>query len=337
MPTWQTFLSNIVMRLMAKQFMRFGSVEQLRNFAGNHDRKLRAQPQDPDFTVTPVTGAFDGERLRRVDRKATRMLLYLPGGGFVMRSPVTHRRLAQRICRVADADALVVHYRLAPEHPFPQGLDDCVAAYLSLLAEGHAPGGIAIAGDSSGGNLALATLLSLRDAGYPLPGAGVLLSALNDLTYSGPSRRFNRWRDPMLPVGRKSGMHEMYLRDTPASNPLASPLLGDFTGLPPLLVQVGNTEILLDDSTRLLPRARSVGTPCYLEVWTGTPHAWQTQAALPESGWAIERIGQFLKARRLEPPPPEQRAACWSPFKASPSFRWEYYDGNVSASGCTDG
>lgn len=191
------------------------------------------------------------------------------------------------------------------------------------------------AGDSAGGNLLLATLLELRDTGRPLPTAVVVLSALTDLTYSGRSRGFNKWRDPMLPVGRGSGMHDMYLNGSSPRNPLVSPLLGHLGGLPPILGQVGSTEILLSDTTRLSERARAAGTPFYLEIWKGMPHVWHAHSFLPESQAAISRIAQFIKSGKLSAPVSEATAwpgAYLARFKHRPSFTWAYYDGKEKLS-----
>ena len=248
-----------------------------------------------------------------------------------MRTPAVHRQLVEKICLASQSDALIVHYRLAPEHPFPSGLEDCKAAYLSLLDEGCAPENIVIAGDSAGGNLVLATMLALRDEGHPLPGAAVMLSALTDLTYSGESRVYNRWRDPMLPNTRSSGMHQVYLNGASPEDPLASPVFGDLSGLPPILGQVGSTEILLDDTTRVAEQARAVGTPFYLEVWKRMPHAWHTQNTLPEARLAIGRIAQFVRTKELEPPTRQsaqglRRYLPWSSRR--PAYSWEYHTTN---------
>ena len=301
--SWQALLLNLLFRVSIKQLMRFGSLELMRSVIARHDGTLPALPESEELELIEVNqNGFSGEKLCRKAGKPEQTILYLPGGGFVLRTPAVHRQLVEKICLASQSDALIVHYRLAPEHPFPSGLEDCKAAYLSLLDEGCAPENIVIAGDSAGGNLVLATMLALRDEGHPLPGAAVMLSALTDLTYSGESRVFNRWRDPMLPNTRRSGMHQVYLDGASPEDPLVSPVFGDLSGLPPILGQVGSTEILLDDTTRVAEQARAVGTPFYLEVWKRMPHAWHTQNALPEARLAIGRVAQFVRTKELEPP-----------------------------------
>ncbi len=330
MPSWQAHLINILLRISIKQLMRFGSLALMRSVIERHDSTLRALPESEEFEIIEVNKAsFSGEKICRKAGKPEQTILYLPGGGFVMRTPVVHRQLVQKICLASQSEAFIVHYRLAPEHPFPAGLEDCKAAYLSLLNQGYEPENIVIAGDSAGGNLVLATLLALRDGGHPLPAAAVMLSALTDLTFSGESRVSNRWRDPMLPNGRSSGMHELYLNGTSPEDPRASPLFGDFSDLPPILGQVGSTEILLDDTTRVAEQARAVGTPFYLEIWNRMPHVWHTNNTLPEAGLAISRIAQFVRNKELKPPAksPAQGLGGFFPlFSQRPAYSWDYHD-----------
>ena len=182
-------------------------------------------------------------------------------------------------------------------------------AFQALLAAGHSPENITIAGDSAGGNLVLATLLCLRDRGSLMPGAAVVLSPLLDLTFSGDSRRTNAWRDPMLPNIRGSNMHQIYQGETPAEDPYVSPIFGDFSALPPILGQVGSSEILLDDTVRAAECAREAGIPFFLEIWEGMPHVWQIMSFLPEAEAAIERIATFIQKKQLDPWPLPQQSA----------------------------
>jgi epsilon-lactone hydrolase len=240
----------------------------------------------PAEWVTPA-GAGDG-----------RVLLYLHGGGYQIGSPATLRHMIALLCAAAQARALSVDYRLAPEHPFPAALDDAVAAYRWLLAGGTDPATIAIAGDSAGGGLALGTLVALRDAGYPMPAAAVLLSPWTDLALTGESLRTRADVDVMLKPG---SMHEtagVYLAGQDPRHPCASPLYADMRGLPPLLIHVGDAEVVLDDSTRVAARARAAGVDVTLEVWDEMPHVFHAWAGLlPESDQAIKRIGEWLRAR----------------------------------------
>lgn len=225
-----------------------------------------------------------------------RVVLYLHGGGYFMGSRRSHRELAARIAREAAARVLVLEYRLAPEFPFPAAVDDATAAYRWLRKQGVAASSIAIAGDSAGGGLTLATLLALRDAGDVLPACAVCLSPWTDLEGTGASALPGGADDPMIPVAALRDMGRMYagncLRD-----PLASPLYGNFKGLPPLLIQVGTREILLDDSTRVADSARAAGVTVRLEIEDGAPHVFQASPNLPEAVDAVKRIGAFVRER----------------------------------------
>lgn len=225
-----------------------------------------------------------------------RVIMYLHGGGYVIGSPTTHRGLAERLSRVAAARVLVIDYRLAPEHPFPAAVDDATAAYRWLLRNGTPPGTIAIAGDSAGGGLTVATLVALRDAGVPLPAAGVCESPWVDMEGLGESITSRAHRDPMVQKDRLLRFATWYLGDADPRTPLAAPLYADLTGLPPLLIQVGTAETLYDDATRLAEAARAAGVDVTFEPWDEMIHVWHLFAAtLPEGQQAIDRIGAFVQ------------------------------------------
>jgi monoterpene epsilon-lactone hydrolase len=250
-----------------------------------------------DVTCTPVdAGGVRAEWIVPPGAVAERVLLYLHGGGYVLCSVSTHRDLISRIARAAGMRALGVDYRLAPEHPFPAAVEDATTAYRWLVSHGTAPGHIAIAGDSAGGGLTLATLVALRDAGDPLPATGVCLSPWVDLEGSGPSNTTKAEADPFVRKEMIQFMAEQYLGGRDPRTPLAAPLYADLHGLPPLLIQVGTAEILLDDATRAADRAKAAGVEVSLEVWDDMIHVWQLFAPLlPEGQQAIERIGAFIR------------------------------------------
>lgn len=299
-PSWQARVMNNCMRVLIKPMMQFGSIESGRSITSRFEEQ-QAQRLPEDVRVKPVnTPTYDGEWVQIARQRPRRTLLYFPGGGFVMRTPAMHRGMVARICRAARCKSLVVHYRLAPETPFPGGLEDCLAAYHDLLEQGFDPGEIVIAGDSAGGGLVLSTLLALRDEGSPMPAGAIVLSPLGDLTYSGESRHFNRRRDPMLPNHRASMMHQLYMGDALPEDRYVSPVLADFEGLPPILGQVGSTEILLDDTVRAALQAEKAGVPFYLEIWRELPHVFPIMGMLPESEVAIERIGEFINTGKLD-------------------------------------
>lgn len=224
-------------------------------------------------------------------------LLYLHGGGWVSGSGGNYLPLAADISQAARCAVLLPDYRLAPEHPFPAGLDDCVSAHNWLIANGPSGPGPAhatfIAGDSAGGNLTLATLLTLRDRRLPLPAGGIALSAATDFTLA--SESLKTVHDPIISARTMPEFRDRYLGKTDPRDPLASPVFGDFRGIPPLLIQVGEHEMLRDDSVRVSQKARADGISAKLEVWPGMVHVFQIRE-LPESREAIEHIAEFMRA-----------------------------------------
>jgi acetyl esterase/lipase len=205
--------------------------------------------------------------------------------------------MVARIARASQARALSIDYRLAPEHPFPAALEDAVAAYRWLLAQGYQPGKIVIAGDSAGGGLTIAALLSIRDAQLPMPAGAVPISPWTDLGGTGESIKTRAARDPMVGGDRLYPMAKQYLGKAEHTNPLASPIHADFHGLPPMLIQVGDAEVLLDDANRVAERAKAAGVKVELEVWDDMIHVWHVFAKiLPEAQQAIDKIGKFVQA-----------------------------------------
>jgi acetyl esterase/lipase len=263
-------------------------------------RMERLVPPPPRGTTTHhvdaggVAGDLVSTRASRPDRH----LLYLHGGAYAVGSPRLYRHFTWRMADAARARVLIVDYRLAPEHPFPAGLDDAVAAWRWLLASGAAPETTAIAGDSAGGGLALATMLRLRDAGLPLPAAAVAMSPWTDLALTGASFRANAKADPMLVAADVPRFAAGYLAGADPRNPYASPLYGDPRGLPPTLIQTGSDEILRDDSVRMAEAMRAAGCAVDLQVWPKMPHTWQLLApVLPEARAALVEIARFLEQR----------------------------------------
>jgi epsilon-lactone hydrolase len=227
-----------------------------------------------------------------------RVILYLHGGGYVVGSINTHRAMVSRIARASDARALAIDYRLAPEHPFPAAVDDTLAAYRWLLAQGYKPNRIVIAGDSAGGGLTLAALLAIRDAKLPMPAAAVPISPWADLEGTGESIRTRAARDVMVTRENLAQSAKQYYGANDPKNPLVSPVHADFHELPPMLIHVGDAEILLDDATRVAERAKAAGVKVDLEVWDDMPHVWHVFAKiLPEGQQAIDKIGKFVIAR----------------------------------------
>ena len=246
-----------------------------------------------------IAGTVPAEWLIPRGAPQDRVLLYFHGGGFIFCSLKTHRALVARLAIAGGTRAVSVDYRLAPEHPFPAALDDCLEAYRFAVQSGISPRRIVMAGDSAGGNLALALLLELRQAGDPLPAAVACLSPATDMTWAGNSMRTKAGIDPIFPEGASSPLgatiHSDYIRSADSRNPLISPLYGDWRGMPPILLHVGEDEVLLDDSTRLAERVRAAGGQADIVVWPRMWHVFQIFAPfLPEAGQSIAQIGRFI-------------------------------------------
>lgn len=302
-PSWQARMVNGFTRLTFKPLMRYGSIASARTMTTSFEAQQAALlPADIRAQAVNKQG-YEGEWVRIAGTRARKTLLYFPGGAFIIRTATQHKGFVAKICRAAKARALIVHYRLAPEVPFPGGLEDCLAAYHDLLDQGVDPDSITIAGDSAGGGLVLSTLLALRDEGTPMPKNAIVLSPLADLTYSGRSRVTNKYRDPMLPTHRASDMHELYIGDASPRDRFLSPVFADFDGLPPILGQVGSTEILLDDTVRSAERAAEAGVPFFLEVWRELPHVFPIFGVIPEAQVAIDRMAAFIDNSELDPLP----------------------------------
>jgi monoterpene epsilon-lactone hydrolase len=264
-----------------------------------YERAEQAFPVPADVRIDRITARgvpAEWLTVRGDDPRAA--ILYLHGGGYGIGSPRSHRHLAAAIAAAADAAALVPHYRLAPEHPFPAAVDDAVASYRWLLEKNVAPERLVIAGDSAGGGLTVATLLALRDGGLPKPAAGVCISPWVDLTCSLPSHTSRKAVDPIVSREAVGKMAVAYLGGADATAPLASPLYADLRALPPLLIHVGDDEVLLDDSVQLAENARAAGVDVTLEVWPQMIHVWHWFFPMLDEGQqAIDRIGDFIRAR----------------------------------------
>ncbi|CAB3709147.1 Acetyl esterase [Paraburkholderia sediminicola] len=223
-------------------------------------------------------------------------VLYCHGGGYYFCSPRTHRSLVFGLATRANAPIFSLDYQLAPERRFPAALDDATAAYRQLVADGTPSGSIVVAGDSAGGGLALATVVALRDAGDPLPAGCLLFSPWTDLAAAGATIRTNDGLDPMFSGPAIARAAQVYLGDTPATHPYASPVYAGLHGLPPLFIMAGSTEVLLDDSQRVADKARAAGVDCELEVWKKMPHVWPLFTPfIPEGGRALDRAAAFVR------------------------------------------
>lgn len=224
-----------------------------------------------------------------------KVLLYWHGGAYLMGSCKSHRSVVSHIAGAAGVKALLPEYRLAPEHPFPAAIEDALMVYRGLIAEGYEPRNITVAGDSAGGGLTVAMLLSLREAGDPLPAAVCLMSPWLDLSGQGESMLSNKDHDPWFNPDDLPHVVKHYCENADLRNPLVSPVFADASGLPPVLIQVGGDEILLSDSERFAANVTAAGGTADLDVWPGMWHVWQMFIGLiPESRRAVDQVGEFI-------------------------------------------
>jgi monoterpene epsilon-lactone hydrolase len=258
----------------------------------------RIHPLPDDVRVTGVdAGGVFAHWLDAPGADAERVLLFLHGGGFELGSLRSDGELAARLGRASGMRVLFPEYRLAPEHPFPAAVDDVLAVWRWLRAEGQGARSIAVAGDSAGGGLAVSLLVAARDAGQELPAAGVLMSPTVDLTSSGASMTERVDQDPFSTPEMLRRFAAQYLAGADPRTPLASPLFASLSGLPPLLILVGTADLLLSDSERLAAEAAEAGVDVTLEVGEGLPHVYPIMLGTPEAAEATERMGKFLRAR----------------------------------------
>lgn len=277
----------LVRRRVKAPLAAAGSVEDVRRILGE---ATFPEPKDATFEVGRV-GGIAGEWVQPASGEARHRLLYVHGGGFVACSPRTHRPVTGALAR-RGFSVFAPDYRLAPEHPFPAGLEDVVAAWTAFRASGPA----SLAGESAGGNLALALMLAARDRGIPLPSAACLFSPVTDLAAVDGSRISNGRRDAMFTARSIPEVAPLYVGDGDRRVPLASPVYGDPSGLPPLLFHVGDREVLRDDSIRMVERAKAAGVAASLRVFPVVAHAWQfADRFLPEATASLDEAASFLK------------------------------------------
>lgn len=292
--SWQFKALMLYFRL--KRWFQIGTPDIYKRRQDYEDLTAKFKTDSQTRYTSANIGDMAVEWLDPPDASNDKIILFLHGGAYCLCSINTHRSVTAKIAGAAGARALLIDYRLAPEHPFPAAVEDAVAAYHAILDMGIAPRNIVVAGDSAGGGLALALLLSLRDAGTPLPAAAVCISPWTDLSLSGESMTTNARKDVMLDYKTLEESTRFYLDGGDPHEPLVSPLFADYHDLPPLLIQVGTDEIILDDGTRVAEKARAAGVDVTLEVWESMQHEWQFAADfVPEGQEAIARIGEFMQ------------------------------------------
>ncbi len=287
-------------------------IQSLRNIYRKRNTSLQAlrRALDAAAAVTPLPPGVTRTRFAIDDLPAAWLtpsttnprdvLLYLHGGGFVLGSIKSHSNLAARLAEASGTRALLIAYRLAPEHPFPAALEDVTRTWRWLLETGQPPERTVLAGDSAGGGLALSAMVSWRDHGLPLPGCAVLLSPWVDLTCSAPSLALYGPEEPLITQAWCTAAADLYAAGADKRSPLLSPLWAPLQGLPPLLIQAGGRDALLDDARRLEQRAVEAGVVTNLEVWEEMPHAFHLFGpVLDEAEEAVRQAGAF--ARRSLP------------------------------------
>lgn len=295
MPSFRARIINALLRLTVKPMWRPGlAIADIRRHTAKTDKRLAKRGGDcptEQVTIAGVRATWYGAP-ELAARKGT--LLYLHGGAWCVHLPALYGTFAATLSAATGLRVLLVDYRLAPEHPFPAAADDCLALYRSLMeAAGKRPH--VLAGDSAGGNLTLITLMRARDAQLPLPSCAVLLSPATDIALTGPSIRYNEKADPMFGSGAGDLLPSLYCPGLDRTDPLISPLYGNWSGLPPLYFLAGSTEMLLDDSVRAHDRALQARTNSRIDVWPDMPHVFPLFSMLPEAKQALGDIAAFIE------------------------------------------
>jgi epsilon-lactone hydrolase len=257
-----------------------------------------AQPLPGDVTVTAAAlGGVPTAEIAIDGIEPRHVVLYFHGGVYVIGDAFLAADLASQVGRRTRAKVISVDYRLAPEYPYPAAVDDALAAYEDLLSNGTAPSDIAFAGESAGGGLAIATLVNAREHGLPLPAAAFVMSPYADLTLSGTTMETKREADPLLSRELLQPRVTDYMSGQDAARGLVSPIFADLSGLPPLIIQAGTHEVLLDDAVRLARQAAIADVKVTLDITPGVPHVFQAyHPILDEAAAALDRAGQLLSA-----------------------------------------
>jgi acetyl esterase/lipase len=282
--------------------MASAELEQVFRYLDQHRPKERTLPGvraylDAMVSMEPVAGGVPAERVTTPGHDPSATFVYFHGGGYALGSAKAYRAFAGRLARAFGGPVVVPDYRLAPENPFPAGLDDAVSLTRALLATSGGSEHVVIGGDSAGGGLALGALLTLRDAGGPLPAAAALLSPWVDLEGSGESMTTRAALDPIVSKEGMVNLAQMVLGDRDRKNPLIAATYADLAGLPPLLMHVGTREMQFDDAHAFVAKVRAAGVPIDFQVWDDMIHVFQLFPVLPDAQRAIDRIGSFLRAK----------------------------------------
>lgn len=294
MPSLRARFVNRLLRATTKPMWRPGlDIATVRAHTAKMERRL-VRKLPPIATEAVEIAGVPATWYGSPERAETGTLLYLHGGAWCLHLPRIYARFASILSELTGMRVLLPDYRLAPEHPFPAGVDDCFGVYRWLLDQGYRQRPFALAGDSAGGSLSLVTMMRARDALLPLPDCAVLLSPSTDVTLTAPSWEYNAKADPMFSLEAGPLLAHIYCPGQDHGNPLLSPLFGNWNGLPPLLFHAGSTEMLLDDSVRAQDRAVQAGVAAQIEVFFALPHVWHMMTMLPEARVATRRVAEFI-------------------------------------------
>jgi acetyl esterase/lipase len=291
MPSLKAIIAHRMLQLRAFSWAK-GSLAEQRSRLEKYSRvfKIAKDVSISDLSANGVSAAFFD-----VAHSKPGTILYLHGGAYAVGSVKVHREFLARLAIACQMKVLAIDYRLAPEHPFPAALQDALAAYQCLISQGYDPSSIVIAGDSAGGGLAIAMLISLRYDGLPLPACAVCLSPWLNLSHTG--EKSNNNKDPFLNPALLSLYARYYVGAGDATNPLVSPSFADIRGLPPLLIQVGTNEILLEEIQQFCEKARQAKVEVSLDCWQGMFHVFQIIPILPETKRSLEKIATFIRTK----------------------------------------
>ncbi len=290
---------------------RFGPQTSIADLRAVYQSMFARFMECPDgVTYEPAQlGLIKGEWVRAENASQGRLILYFHGGGFIAGSPETHRPLVGRLCQAAEANALSIDYRLAPEYPFPSPVRDGVDIYRNLIRGGVLPDSIVLAGDGAGGGLAFATALAIRNGNLPMPAAIAAMSPWADLSLSGMSVMSNADEDAQHSWDFLFLCARNYLKKLNPNDPYASPAFANFKDFPPIMVHAGSREILRDDASKIGDRAAEAGARVSIEIYDGMQHLFQMDRSLRESRNSLDRLGKFINARTRIPFSEPQRAA----------------------------
>ena len=301
--SWQLYTLNFLLNNPFKRLIKLTRDLNVVRQSFQHSAKLFKPLKSINSEIINIDGLTAEWLYHQSMQDVPVKVLYLHGGGYCLGSIKTHHTYLTYFSFITKTSVLSIDYRLAPEHPFPAALEDSLKAYEYLMRHKRHNDRIIIAGESAGGGLCMATLMAIRDRGWPLPDAAICLSPWLDLTQSGESVTYNRTKDKLLDLNQVNDAAALYSRDYRVDHPLLSPLKGQFTGLPPLFIQTSRNELFLSDALALKTAAEHSGVNVTMQIWDNVPHAWTYFApVLPEARSALRHIQRFIESLTTDVP-----------------------------------